>query len=677
MTLRYLPSLKRIQIQNYSLYPKALDLEYHFIDGVNLIIGGNGVGKTTFLNIIKYALIGLYKKEINVRRREYQGKEKRYDKRSNLPYDFFEARVDPTVDYNEKASVTLEFALGDSLVSVTRDLCTPKVTAAALKSGDEWKPIAGLSLQQSDYDAAFADEKMLAKAEESLQGQYEKTVAQLSGFDYFDSLIFIVNEVLFFNESRKTIMWDKDIQKDLSSKFLIDPEKDHLKGEYERHAKYRNSLGRHKSEEGKAIRRMFSSLQDSEDRNKNYVKLSEDFENKKTEVETLFKQLESLQAERRLLESKVKSAHSTKNSLTANIEDLEKKKNKEERQIFLGVFERLTPKYQEYLEFLKSTDDCPLCNQGITQDFKIKIVSNEHKCMLCENDIRKADKSSMKLDKINKEIDGNLNSLRSQERKIIELEGLLEKIDKRFSTISSKRNKAIVDARALEYEFQRHQTDIVKKTDTEFLVMRKRLDELDKEKEENYQLAKEAQNKANEIAEEIDEQLNDRRAELSRIFDTFSGLFLGQPSTLVYEAPERNGERRYYPQINGVVRYEEEALSESQRFFIDQSFRMSLIRLLNDQASFFMCETPDSSLDISYEQNAAKIFMRYLERPNNLILTSNLNNSEFLDYLISQAANIDCLNLLEIGRQSGVQATSDQLIAASRKVKRKIHERHQ
>lgn len=57
--------IKRVRISNYSLYNG--DIDYEFVDGLNLIIGGNGVGKTTFISIIKYALIGLYKKDLDVR----------------------------------------------------------------------------------------------------------------------------------------------------------------------------------------------------------------------------------------------------------------------------------------------------------------------------------------------------------------------------------------------------------------------------------------------------------------------------------------------------------------------------------------------------------------------------------------------------------------------------------
>ena len=58
----FLPQLKKVKISNFSLYNK--DIEHDFIDGINLIIGGNGVGKTTFVNIVKYALIRVKKDSI-------------------------------------------------------------------------------------------------------------------------------------------------------------------------------------------------------------------------------------------------------------------------------------------------------------------------------------------------------------------------------------------------------------------------------------------------------------------------------------------------------------------------------------------------------------------------------------------------------------------------------------
>ena len=51
----YLPKLKSVRIANYSLYKH--DIEFDFINGINLIIGGNGVGKTTFVSSLYYQFL--------------------------------------------------------------------------------------------------------------------------------------------------------------------------------------------------------------------------------------------------------------------------------------------------------------------------------------------------------------------------------------------------------------------------------------------------------------------------------------------------------------------------------------------------------------------------------------------------------------------------------------------
>lgn len=69
----YLPELLSINIKNYTLYPNGMNYTYDFVKGVNLILGGNGMGKTTFVNIIKFGLIGLYRKAKDLTR-TYQGR---------------------------------------------------------------------------------------------------------------------------------------------------------------------------------------------------------------------------------------------------------------------------------------------------------------------------------------------------------------------------------------------------------------------------------------------------------------------------------------------------------------------------------------------------------------------------------------------------------------------------
>jgi ABC-type protease/lipase transport system fused ATPase/permease subunit len=143
--------------------------------------------------------------------------------------------------------------------------------------------------------------------------------------------------------------------------------------------------------------------------------------------------------------------------------------------------------------------------------------------------------------------------------------------------------------------------------------------------------------------------------------------------SLTYDKFGNQKGRRFVPVINGKPRLTEEELSESQRFFVDHSFRMSLLQFFYQKPTFFMCETPDSSLDISYERNAAEVFLRFLARPNILIITSNINNSEFLDHIIVESDKIDCINLFEIGKKSAIQNESAEMKQILDRIKRRIN----
>lgn len=191
MDKKYLPSLKKLQIINFSLYPGDLNFSYEFIQGVNLILGGNGVGKTTFLNILKFALIGLYKKGLDVKRREVRGVEYRYEKRVNLPYNYFANRMDSSVDYNEKAEVILTFKIDKTTFEITRNLFIPTVKKVIVRESGKKTTLEGTIMSQSDFDSLFSDKQKNEKElQNTLQWKYEEAVGRASNHEFFDNIIF-------------------------------------------------------------------------------------------------------------------------------------------------------------------------------------------------------------------------------------------------------------------------------------------------------------------------------------------------------------------------------------------------------------------------------------------------------------------------------------------------------
>ncbi len=175
------------------------------------------------------------------------------------------------------------------------------------------------------------------------------------------------------------------------------------------------------------------------------------------------------------------------------------------------------------------------------------------------------------------------------------------------------------------------------------------------------------------ISSKIEDVITSNVHVFSSIFAQYAGQFLGVSCELTYIKQAGDLNKRFYPVIAGKVRFNEEEMSESQRFFVDHSFRMSILTFFYRTPTFYIVETPDSSLDISYERNAARVFAEFLKRPNSLILTSNLNNSLFIEHLLNQKdIETGIVGLLDIAKQSTIQNTSEQLKSIYHHIKTKL-----
>ena len=53
------PKIHKITISNFSLYKLESEIELNLNDGVFCLAGANGLGKSTFIAILSYALIGI------------------------------------------------------------------------------------------------------------------------------------------------------------------------------------------------------------------------------------------------------------------------------------------------------------------------------------------------------------------------------------------------------------------------------------------------------------------------------------------------------------------------------------------------------------------------------------------------------------------------------------------
>ena len=257
-------------------------------------------------------------------------------------------------------------------------------------------------------------------------------------------------------------------------------------------------------------------------------------------------------------------------------------------------------------------------------------------------------------------------SIANKQRRIKAIEESQGALDKDFREKDLRRR--ILQQQLREQEFSRAsavETDKLQALDDEY-------NKYAYEKEEYQKQSDAFAAKAQILTDKIEDEILSNVSRFSSIFASYAEKFLGVSCSLEYNSYDGRP-KRFYPVIDGRVRKQEESLSESQRFFIDHSFRMSILTFFYQTPSFYIVETPDSSLDLSYERNAAEVFLQFLKKPNIVIVTSNLNNSSFIDHLtMNKNIPFSMVGLLDIAKRSAIQGSNERIQTIYNDIKSRI-----
>lgn len=657
----FLPELLSISVKNYTLYPNGLNYTYNFVKGVNLVIGGNGMGKTTFINIIKFGLIGLYKKARDLTRTY---RDRAIVKRLLYPADFFSARKDDTIQIEDEAKVTLTFKIKDERIEVCRSLDTGCLLSVSIN---------GVFL-----NGRIIDEERYEKLKEKEQNEfllklYEQKIVQLSNLT-FDDLIFFVNEILFFGENHSTVLWNDgidgrtDVQNELFNKYFNEPDLDLERQEMQRQARYYDSLSRHRSEDMRVITKLIEKISSSSTNNANITSPSIDIVAIKSKIDSVAEQLVDIQCKQNKLndEMSILQGEINRNSLQSSILDREKKRI--EREMNASLWETLHPQYDVFVKNIQMNHLCPMCSQNAEKLLGLVSGASTH-CFMCGKEIHQSDNEDLisNYKKISLEHNNIYQSITNKQRKIQVIENNLSQLDRDFREKDLQRRYLRQQLREMEYvRAASPEPDKLQALDDE----RNRLAD---EKEKFQQMSSDFLQKAKSLSKRIENEILSNVSQFSAIFSSYAERFLGVSCTLEYSNYNGEDRKRFYPVIDGKVRRQEESLSESQRFFIDHSFRMSILSFFYQTPSFYIVETPDSSLDLSYEQNAADVFLQFLDKPNIVIITSNLNNSSFVNYLIKdKSIDFSMVGLPDIAKKSAIQGANEKIQYIYNEIKNEI-----
>lgn len=592
----------------------SLDVSTKMAEGPYIILGGNGLGKTTMMQSLVYALAGPLDATIEDK------KQFRWDHR------YFHGRIGEENINN--AQVEVDFQFGKSSFSIRR----------GFKSSIE----LGVRLEK----------KWITSDASNL---YEQILSEFGGYNEKSDFRFLVHRLLYLPENRRLIAWDVDAQVRLLMLINQDTgdEKEfrHMRAEL----KKLDSSKRHTHVDLEAAKkRMAQANAAGTATTKANGQGAKKTKQQQLSLQNLIKDFQFLNERIRNLEIQEKESLKGLTDISEKVEALREQIETAESNMFRELMHSTELEKILALGKLIEKDICPACGTKHT-DFasKARHYLSEHKCILCGSNEHEEYKSDVteeraKLDQLLKEQHAHeeLVRLSRGERESLILPRL--EVQTKIEELRTKRNQVI--AKQLLDDPQVN------------LDLGSYIQELsDKEAEYEIQIS----NLKEKLSKEYDrfrENIRNRLVDFREIYQRYASAFLGEDCTLhdfTYEGMVDLD--LSVPSFNDTVRPNPESCSEAERFFLDIAYRMSLIDFTSGETGrgTFICETPETALDFSYVDNVVRMFNSFVIDGNNLLLSANIQTEGIAKKLLANttkgARSSHIVNLIEFGRLSNVQ----------------------
>lgn len=613
------PVLDRVEVKNYALYvgtPDTPGLKHDFKPGVNVIVGINGLGKTTLLNILLRSLTGPF---------DIPGGEELGEKKRRLvPADrhWFRRRVpDDAVD----AEVTLCFHIGPHNFEVTRSLAN--------------LDIVKFSVDQQPHPPSRPPE---------LQAAYQQQVIEASGLSSFDDFVFLLRYVVFFLEDRRSLVWDSAAQGDILG--ILFGEQGSNRREY---VDLFNDLLSKDSE----YRNMLAVVNK---RKKDFAKQTSTIEG--GQIDMLIKQLETGREDIVSIANRKSELAQERDSLRDQIEN--RRLDIHDQQALVAVelnnyyqafFPQVSDAGRYLLSHFEAETGCLVCGSSTPEAIaRVNAKLRMNTCPVCDSPIELADRPAHD-PHAGEAVDRRREAIVQAE---IQLQSMIEPLERAEAEYA--RTAASLVAATVQVSSFEQQLDALGQSVPNAVERRDRLQQhlvafegaLNQIEVERIQLTEEFRG----IAAAIDTEVKAVAAQIESSFAKFISGFLAEDCSISYTARQsRIGQRtatesfpfpHFVPALtsgvyraNATVREHGQSVSESQKEFVDLAFRMALLETAAPNApSMLILETPEASLDSVFVPRAADLLRRFAARADGaaatrLIASSNVNREQMIPAL--------------------------------------------
>ncbi|AQX51629.1 MULTISPECIES: AAA family ATPase [Bacteroidota] len=597
MTKFHFPNIKKIDIENFSLYKKVDEISINIDKDVFCLVGANGLGKSTFITIINYALTGIVK---NPERNFswYKSISGFYTKSKSFAESYFDGRI-AEKDY-ELAQVTIEFDLGDKEYKITRGFFEPDEIRLFERK------VKGENTIYLDDDTNSSD----------LDEQYKTHFIKDSGFSEFAQFVFLQSYVLTFDETHQLLFWDSDIMERVLYLFFgldstIAKKADKLRKDYNAYDSNFRNLQWQITQTNRDLKNILNA-NSSKPLAEEDIKIAE-------KHKELLENITLLQEELHQVAKEIQECDLNIADLSIKISSLRSEYN----EAFNNSMAEETPveKDEELLRLIK--------------EIKSRIFSDEPVQELIEKLVDYLKEQKRK----NNSIDPrkSFEDLTVIDKKLsVEIEKQ-EEFQNRKNRFSVKDEELYIKVQALNNEIKKIESEnenifnFPNNTDESIELIKKSfqdtIDRLKEQKEESRVKREAIKEELGKLENEMSKSFLEAEETFIPKFNFFANSFLGLEINIELSSNTKGA--NLILRVDDNKRSDAFQLSESQRYFIDIALRMALLGIGTEKANLLI-DTPEGSLDIAYESRAGKMIADFSDGNFSTVMTANINSSQLL-----------------------------------------------
>ncbi len=619
------PVLESLHVTDYGLFPGSKPdrggLKATFEPGLTVVLGANGLGKTTLVWILYRLLSGPYDITSLDAGGVLGGRTLEHGKLRRPQQQMFAQRV---ADNAENAVARLSFRLGERSISIARRL-------------------SSLELLEFTVD----DEERPTNERES----YQTAIAEMTGLWSFGDWILLLRHLTFYFEDRRELVWDTSAQRQILRLLFLPAATAKEWTEREREIFKLDSRVRN---DGAVLTRREGELAQDEDFQDSALDVREELnglqdlqERDEQRRDELDEELLELDAEREASRLTLLQAEQEREATFRALEHAK-----------LVALEHRFPSASETARYilaeLLTEAECLACGNQVpevAQAFESRLVNSE--CIVCGSEVApEAARSTETANLSDARVARRARDLAQVDADVNAAKAKLQEAESRYDEVRHKLQELDVAVTR-----RRERIDaLIRRLPKEEATLHQQRDELALLRRRVASLKEELTGRRAAFAEFIERvkgSLMERAPLVKESFESYARGFLVEDCSLDWSPrKERIGQtgitiefpafdlKMASASFRSPVRREgPKEVSESQREFIDLSFRMALMAAADPQAGgTLVIDAPESSLDAVFVRLAADVLGRFAtpDLGNRLVVTSNFTEGDLIPRLLAQ-----------------------------------------